>query len=809
MDGKRHSGFDRRTFLGLTAGVAAGVAAGVQAGGLLRRGVRAIDATPRPRRGAESFVVASCRQCPGGCGVRVRCIGGRPVKIDGNPLHPVSGGRLCPKGQAMLQSLFHPDRFAGPLRRVGPKGSLDSFQPVAWDEALDFIARRLLLLRQQGRPESLALLRGAIHGVGGRLLTRFMQSIGSPNDVAITRGDDAATMALLLTQGVSAVPVYDLQSAEYVLAFGGAQLETPASPVHMMRAYGRFRDSAAGRRGKLVLVGPRQSITGTVADEWIPIHPGSEAIFALGVASVLVSEELYDKEFVVRSGEQFEDSPNPENHHAEIGLRTLLRRDYTLDRVASETGVSVHTILGVARAFAAARPGLAIGPRLGPLLPGRLFDHLAVHVLNALVGNIDAPGGVLVPEAVPLRPWPELPSDPIADAGRRTPRLDGAGHGQRTLMSSDAEGLAEAILAAEHSPVEAVLIADADPAFASLAPEMFRAALERVPLVISLASLPDDSSLFADWILPQSHPLECSDLSTSPPGVSFPLVSHAAAVLDRPMRDTRSLGDIVLQLVRRIGDPVATAFPWADIPTLLEQEARGLHESRRGAVIGTPFDEAWVKMMEGAGWWAPGYRSEDELWTRIREAGGWWDPLYDHGQWSRVLRTPSGRFQFCPRELEQLDAQRGTRSDLLAIDRPSSAAPERALALTLFEPLPVAGGTGAELPFLQAVIDPSHEQGWRTWVEVHPQTALALQIEHGSLVRVASSQGSIRARVQVTERVLPGVAAIPVGLGKRAGGRWARGIGANPLRLLGAVRESLGGLPDPGATRVQLLPEEV
>jgi len=75
-------------------------------------------------------------------------------------------------------------------------------------------------------------------------------------------------------------------------------------------------------------------------------------------------------------------------------------------------------------------------------------------------------------------------------------------------------------------------------------------------------------------------------------------------------------------------------------------------------------------------------------------------------------------------------------------------------------------------------------------------------------VLVASSQGSIRARALVTDRVVPGVAAMPVGLGKRAGGRWARDIGVNPLRLLGLQRERLSGLPDPGAVRVQILAEE-
>ena len=87
------------------------------------------------------------------------------------------------------------------------------------------------------------------------------------------------------------------------------------------------------------------------------------------------------------------------------------------------------------------------------------------------------------------------------------------------------------------------------------------------------------------------------------------------------------------------------------------------------------------------------------------------------------------------------------------------------------------------------------------------ETAHHLGIEDRSFVNVSSSRGTIRARALSTERIVPGVAALPVGLGKRAGGRWARGIGSNPLRLLAPLREALSGLPDPGATRVRITPQ--
>jgi anaerobic selenocysteine-containing dehydrogenase len=794
----------RRRFIGLGLGAAGGAVLGIQGGRILSELGVSMQLPPRVPGGPEKHILSVCRLCPGGCGIRARCIANRAVKLEGNPLHPINAGRLCPKGQAGLQSLYHPDRIQSPLRRVGPRGAIGSFTPTSWEEALQQITVRLGLLRNQHRPETLVLVRGTSRGLGARLATRFMRAFGSPNDVSLYRGDEAASQALELTQGLRTMPVYDLQSAEYVLSFGGALLEAWDSPVYAMRAYGEFRQGNPGRRGKLVQVEPRQSATAVMADEWIAVRPGTEGIMAMGVAAALVAEELYDKEFVLRRTHQFEDYRDTQGN-LQPGFRTLLERDFGLERVSAETGVSVNRILSLAREFAAARPSIAIGPRRGPLLPGRLFEHLAAHLLNALVGNLDGPGGVLVPEPVPQLPWPEMPADPVAQAGLARPPLVGAAGNGLAPVRSDVESLAEAILAKSPYGVEALFVLDSDPAFVSMAPALFTSALEHVPLVVSFATHPDDTALLADWILPQSHPFEAWDLDTTPPGVPFPLVSLAKPVLPLPQYDTRSAAQIFLELAKRLGGETAAAFPWPDVDTLIRAEVRGLYGARRGAVIGTSFDEAWVRMMERAGWWAPGYRSEDELWQRVEETGGWWDPFYDHWNWGRVLQTGSGKFEFRPKELAELAVDRWMKPLGFEKKTATDSRSESHLALLLFEPLAIAGGLGAQLPFLQEILDPGYEERWESWVELHPETAESLGVVNRSWVRVVSPHGSVRVRAQVSHRVVPGVAAIPLGLGQRGGGRWAEGIGANPLRLLSPIREPLSGLPDPGATWVRVV----
>lgn len=797
---------NRRRFLGFTAGAAAGTALGVPASQTLSDFVATAEEPIYPPRGPEDFALSVCRMCPGGCGVRLRRIAGRAVKADGNPMHPVSGGRLCPKGQAALQSLYHPDRITGPLRRVGPRGSLDSFEAISWDEALGAIAERLRLLRQVGRPQSLAVLRGRQRGIGARTAQRFLRAFGSPNDVCLERGEEAAALATYLGQGVRTAPVYDLNSTDYVLSFGGALLEAWGSPVYTMRAFGEFRQGRPGRRGKLVQAEPRLSITGSSADEWIAVQPGTEGVLALGVARVLVAEGLYDRDFVsLRTvGLDAVDNRNE-------GLGGFLQRDFPLERVAAATGVPLNTILRIAREFADARSQLAVGPTKGPLLPGQLFDHLAVQTLNALVGNLDAPGGTLLPEEIPLTGWPELPPDAVADRGLRHARLDGAGTRAKPHLRADPEALCDGLLDGASYPIEVLILLDADPALASMAPARFSRALEKVPLLVSLASLPDDTALLADLIVPQSHFFESWDLDTSPPGLPFPIVSLAQPVAAEPLHDTRPAAEIFLVLAKLVGDAVATAFPWQNITEMIRAEVRGLYAAKRGTIMGTEFDEAWVRMMERAGWWAPGYASPAELWQQMLERGGWWDPFYDHGDWRRVLRTDTGRYEFQVDLLRELAQARLDRPYAVtapvsgegALEAPGSV---HLLALVLFEPLPVSAGIGAEIPFLQELLDPQLEERWETWAEIHPQTAEALGIADGQKVRITSDQGSITARARSTRRVVRSTVAMPLGLGKKGGGRWAAGRGSNPLRLLVPAREPFSGLPETVATRVRVEP---
>src|SRR5690242_12334059 len=141
----------RRTFLKFGAMTAAGTAlAGCQSGN-----EKLIPYLIPPDEGVipgqANYYASSCRFCPAGCGILVRVSEGRAKKVEGNPLHPVNRGKLCARGQAILQELYHPDRVAQPLKRSGPRGS-GEFTKISWNEGLELLTANLKTLQRDKAP---------------------------------------------------------------------------------------------------------------------------------------------------------------------------------------------------------------------------------------------------------------------------------------------------------------------------------------------------------------------------------------------------------------------------------------------------------------------------------------------------------------------------------------------------------------------------------------------------------------------------------------------------------------------------------
>jgi anaerobic selenocysteine-containing dehydrogenase len=751
-----------------------------------------------PGPGVETFVNSVCQLCPGGCGIRVRTLDGWPVRIQGNPDHPINRGGVCPKGAAGLQALYDPDRIRRPLRRVGERGS-GRWKEIGWTEAIDLASGRLAGPRAAGRPESLVVIGGQYRGLMRSLWDRFLAAYGSPNYVSMPSGCEISDDVLRLTQGIDGPIGYDLEKASYVLSFGVSLLEGSWSPVWQMRAYAELRQGDAGRRAKIVQADTRFSVTAAKADEWLPVRPGSDGVLALGLAHVIVREGLFDRAFVGEHGSGFEDWTDGTGARRE-GFRSVVLRGYPPPAVAKATGIPVDRIERVAREFAAARPAVAMGDRGSARYANGLHTRWAIHCLNALVGSIDRPGGIVIPREVPFTPLPALAADPVAEQGRSRPRVDGAPGAPRA--SSAIHRLPEAIRSGRPYPVESVFLYYANPVFSLPGALGMRAALERVPFVVSFSPYHDESTRSADLVLPDHTFLERWQDDPTPRNVPFASLAIRQPVR-APLYDTRASSDVLLDLAKGLGGSIEAALPWKDTEAFLKERVQGVYDSGRGRLLASAGAADSSARLEPEGTLksapAPAARetSGDSFWTQLLEKGGWWDPDYRFEDWERTLRTASRKFEFLP-------AGDPAFLEGFTTAAPVGGAEEYPLLLNVFRPLPLTGGRTANMPYLLEIAGRPVSLSWESWAEIHPATARRHGIEDGDRIWVESGVGRIRLRARVHPGARPDVVSVPYGLGHEAGGRWAKGLGANPNDLLGAAALSVTGGSAVGLMRVKV-----
>ncbi|MBI4594473.1 MAG: molybdopterin-dependent oxidoreductase [Candidatus Rokubacteria bacterium] len=739
----------------------------------------------------EVVVPSICQQCPGGCGLLVRTLDGEVAGIAGNPLHPVNRGAVCPKAFGGLQLLYDRNRLRGPMARDGARGR---FRPVGWDEALAMLGARLAELRRSGLSHTVAIVGGQYRGYRDTLWRRFAEAYGTPNYIrARCLAPERPALAHRLMQGVTTPLAYDLGEAQFILSFGTGLLESWLGPVHASQAFARLRRSGERPRGRFVQVDPRRSPTAVKADRWVPIVPGTDGLLALGIANAMIREGLYDHEFVERHAFGFEDWTDGGGRRV-TGFKNLVLKEYGLLTVAAATGVPVKTILEIARDLGTLKPALVLGERGPAYGADDLHTRLALHSLNALVGNLGVKGGLLVQAELPLTALPPVRPDAAATHGRAQPRIDGAGQGEYVLSDDAVQRLPARILGADPSPINALLLVATNPLASHPAKEAFAEALRRVPFVVSFSPFLDETSAAADLILPDHTYLERwqDDQVTHLAGFSSFSLARPAAI---PRHQTRDTADVLLQVARALGGSVGESFPWKKYEDLLYEGARGLYEAGRGYVASSPAEESLRKILERQGYWAQEFESYDDFWDALGKRGAWWDPTGLPVSGKALLKTPTGKFEFYSTRLKQLVAGRADLFYLPAVAPPPAGAPGAfPLRLNTYRLMSRPLGGGRNQPWLLEQPAVHVRASWRAWIEIHPKTAVRLGIRDGDWVWVASAKGRIRLQARLYPGTLPDVVHVPL----------FGGAGAGPNDLIANETDPFRGFGLLNTTRVSV-----
>ena len=502
---------DRRDFLKLV-GVGAG---GVAASGCSDHVEKLIPYVVQPEvitPGIPVVYASTCLECPAACGLHVSTRESRPIKLEGNPEHPINRGNLCGRGQASLGRTYHPDRHRGPARR-GADGKL---APVAWQDAIAELAGAI-----GKRPGGTWVLGGPVGPTLSGLLDGIVAAIGGGGrSVYEPFSHDGLREASRAVFGAAGLPIFDLTGADYVLDLGADSFESWLSPVEHQRQVltARAVNTAEGRAARFVYVGPRLSMTASSADLWIPAKAGSEGLVALAVAKVALAARRAAGQPV----------------GGDTDMLTTLLAPFDPEKVAGAAGVDADALRRVGEQIAAAKRPVALPPGAGLASARAVATNAAVLVLDAVIGAVGQSVG-LPPEQAPAR-------EPA--------RFD---------------EIAKLVEAMQAGRVSVLLVHDANPIY-SLPPELgFREALAKVPLVVSFASILDETSELAGLVLPDHTPLESWGDAAPRPGVRS-LVQPTI----RPLFDTQALGDTLLETARALGDAVAAKVPQGSFRGVVE-----------------------------------------------------------------------------------------------------------------------------------------------------------------------------------------------------------------------------------------------
>jgi anaerobic selenocysteine-containing dehydrogenase len=543
----------RRNFVKLTTlGVASAVLAGCQ---FPRRWV-ILEPYVRPPEeqlsGVATWYASTCRQCPAGCGIIVRIMNGRALKIEGNPEHPLNRGKLCARGQAGLQLLYNPDRLSGPVQQAS-RGSRQ-FTSLGWDEALNTLYAKL-----QAAGGKVAVWCGSTtSGHLVDLFQRFTTAIGAPAPVVFDLYTAMAGYRLLADTsrdllGSAVLPVYDLAHADVVFSFGADFLGTWLSAVRYGMEFGSFRSQPLGKRGYLAQFEPRMTISGLKADQWLPLRPGSEGLVALAIARIIADQALGPADRVARA--------------------RALAGNINVNDAAAASDISAEELAGLARIFATADRPLALpgSPLAGQADAAGALS--AVQALNLIAGTAGMPGGASPATGSPLPALVRPAVSPLGDLQKLVDRM-------------------------RAGDVQVLLVHNANPAYELPGQVGFQEAIGHVPFVVSFSPLVDETAVQADLILPDRTYLEAWGYEVVSPGFGLPMVGSQQPVVT-PVFDARSTGDVLLTVAKGI-PPAAAALNWTDEVAFLKETVTQLPA---GATGGTGADVLWARFLQYGGWW--------------------------------------------------------------------------------------------------------------------------------------------------------------------------------------------------------------
>ncbi len=674
----------------------------------------------------DSILYTSCHECDQECAEVAYLRNNVLMKLDGNPNDPESDGRLCPKGQSAIMDLYNPTRLKVPVVRSNPSKGINvdpKWTQVSWDDAFTLIASKFQNIISQYGPQAIA---GHSQLQLGNLQS-FFSAIGSPNTFQCGSTCYYSWMATQLAVLGNDFSQQDLISGttKYVILFSNV-VETIENPNAR-----QVMEAQAGG-AKIVVFDPRMSASAAKADLWVPIIPGTDLAAVLALINVIITENLYDSDFVNNYTSGFEQ------------LSSFIQQ-YTPEWAAPITGVSAATLRGIAVEFASQQPSVALFRRGPAKSRGQYWKFVhAWAILNSLVGSIDVRGTVTATRSASLAsvaPPQSPPQSYSAAIDSREKLLPTPGNvwdgGLESTGTSDS--FAESILNGPY-PIKAVIAAGANWISSFPNAASWEDALSDI-FVLVLDYQMTDTAWFADVILPVPTFLERDEIA-SPMYAIQPTVYARQAVVP-PLYDTMTEIEIYHQIASKLG-----------IEQYLNPYGSEVLDAQL-APLGITFDQLKVQ----------GIFQVQQNFAPVRN-----------------FQTPSGKI-----ELYSTNFKKAGFDPLPSwTASPIQPTNDYPMYFVTFNEATNCLSHSAWNPWLSELFDNS------LWINT--TTAASLGIKDGDLVNVESPYGKISVTASVTEKIRPDTVAMAHGRGVQNSGTdsWARrGVSDNLLIRTATIQDHI------------------
>ncbi len=648
----------------------------------------------------ERVVSTLCSMCATHCGIRVHVRENTIVRIEPNQEHFMK--RLCVKSQAAPEMQSSKDRLLYPLKKVN-----GDWKRISWDEALDFIISKLTYIKEKYGSESLVVDYG--HGLFNKetigLTRRFAEAFGTPN---VTNCGCICqfqkTCAYFTTWYEDIAP--DVARAKCIVNWGVDPWNS-ATPARFL--YQQLKEKGQ----KLIVIDPRKIRISEMADYLLRIRPGTDWALLLAWINIIISEELYDKDFV---------------NKWTIGFDKLVEavKGYTPQWAEGVTGIPADDIIESARMYATTKPA-TINSWVSLEQSSNTFQtYRAMSILIAITGNLDIEGGNrIVPTPPDMFSWNYQDQGYVLS--KKTFSADRFPLWEKLMKEAQGNLLWETIRTEKPYPIKGLIVEASNPALTRADTNKFKEAVKNLDLFVVVDLFMTETAEFANIVLPGATGFEDNWLHCYL-WAGINAIAMAQKVFE-PAGECLGISRFWLELGRRMG--YEDYFPWKNTDELIESILKPYGK-----------DIQWMKEHPGGFFYAP----------RVVKS-------YER----KGFRSPSGKMEIYSETLEKMGIDPLPVPYKEPIESPVST-PE------LFKEYPLMANAGQRY-------EEYEHSCWRNLprlrsrrpdpkAQIHPKDAERYGVKHGEWVIIESPQGEVKMKADVTEDTLEGLVTMPHGWGR-------------------------------------------